>query len=71
LKKIGDINILLNYLIESLRRKCDLIDICDAETTSLKNLMIITETPEIHELKEQIDDLKNRLKILEQKFIPS
>lgn len=56
---------------ESFRRKCDLIDICDAETTSLKNLMIITETPEIHELKEQIDDLKNRLKILEQKFIQS
>ena len=51
---------------ESFDVKCDLIDICDAETTSLKNLLIKATTSEIDNLNEQIVNLKNRVKELEQ-----
>ena len=46
--------------------KCDLIDICDAETTSLKKLLMKAETSGIDDLNEQIVNLKNRVKELEQ-----
>jgi len=55
---------------ESFNDKCDLIDICDAETTSLEHLLIHAKTSEIDELNEQIVNLKNRVKKLE-KFIQS
>ena len=51
---------------ESYGPKCDLIDMCDAETTSLKNLLMTAETFEIGDLNEQIVNLKNRVKELEQ-----
>ncbi|MCK5044089.1 hypothetical protein KAR52_03750 [Candidatus Pacearchaeota archaeon] len=46
--------------------KCDLIDICNAETTSLKKLLVSAKTSGIDDLNEQIVNLKNRVKELEQ-----